>query len=251
MFLQGITFLAFALHIGAGFVALIAGTLAIAVSKGSPLHRRAGNIFAGSMVVMATFAVYLAIVMPDQLANVFIAAFATYLVATAWLTVRREQGTIGAAEKFALVVSLLLLAPFAILSVQLAAGLPPLLKSAVPLEGPVLIAIYGFTFVLAIAAISDAKVVYLGGIVGVPRIARHLWRMCVGLTLAAGSAFTNGFARLLPGRYHVPLAFFLPQFVPLALLIFWMIRVRFTDWFKQTAVVSSTSPTPTSTPPPP
>ena len=33
-----------------------------------------------------------------------------------------------------------------------------------------------------------------------------------GLTLAMGSAFTKGFARLLPGRYHVPLAFFLPQF---------------------------------------
>lgn len=50
-------------------------------------------------------------------------------------------------------------------------------KSAVPLKGPVLIAIYGFTLVLAIAALSDAKVVFLGGISGAPRIARHLWRM--------------------------------------------------------------------------
>lgn len=72
-----------------------------------------------------------------------------------------------------------------------------------------------------------------------------------GLTLAMGSAFTKGFARLLPGRYHVPLAFFLPQFVPLALLIFWMIRVRFTEWYKGDAVASSAMRVPASIQPPP
>jgi hypothetical protein len=56
--------------------------------------------------------------------------------------------------------------------------------------------------------------------------------MCLGLTLAAGSGFTNGFARLLPGPYHVPLAFFLPQFIPLGLLVFWMIRVRTSGWLR-------------------
>jgi ATP adenylyltransferase/5',5'''-P-1,P-4-tetraphosphate phosphorylase II len=71
-----------------------------------------------------------------------------------------------------------------------------------------------------------------GGIAGAPRIARHLWRMCLGLVMATGSAFTNGFARFLPGPYHVPMVFFLPQVLPLALLIFWMIRVRLTGWAK-------------------
>jgi len=64
--------------------------------------------------------------------------------------------------------------------------------------------------------------------------------MCLGLTLAAGSGFTNGFALLLPGPYHVPTAFFLPQFIPLALLLFWMIRVRFTDWIEQHVAPAST-----------
>jgi hypothetical protein len=100
------------------------------------------------------------------------------------------------------------------LSRKIGAALTPLFKSAVPFKGPVLIAIYGFTSVLALAAIGDARVVLAGGISGVSRISRHLWRMCLGLTLAAGSGFTNGFARLLPGPYHVPLAFFLPQFIP-------------------------------------
>jgi hypothetical protein len=114
----------------------------------------------------------------------------------------------------------------------------PLLRSAVPLEGAVRIAIYVFTTVLVIAVPGDAKVVFVGGITGAPRIARHLWRMCLGLTLAFGSAFTNGFARLLPGPYHVPLVFLLPQFAPLILLMFWMIRVRFTRWAERSAVAA-------------
>jgi len=229
--LHAITTVAFVLHIGGGTVALVAGTTAAIARKGGRLHRAAGNVFFAAMLVMATFAAWLAVVMPDQMVNLFIASFATYLVTTAWLTARRAPGATGVAEKVALVVGALLSAPFVILSFQLAAGLPPLFKSAVPYKGPVEIAIWGFTTVLVTAALGDAKVALAGGIAGAPRIARHLWRMCLGLTLAAGSAFTNGAARLLPGPYHVPPAFFLPQFLPLGLLIFWMIRVRFTGWY--------------------
>jgi hypothetical protein len=236
---HAMTMLAFVLHIGSGAVGLVSGTVAAFARKGGHLHRAAGNVFFFSMLVMATFACYLAVVMPGQIVNLFIGTFASYLVATAWLTVRRKEGTIGVGEKIALSVALVLCAPFAILTFQLATGLPPLFTSAVPFKGPVLIAIYGFTSVLAIAATSDAKVVLAGGISGAPRIARHLWRMCLGLTLAAGSAFTNGLARFLPGPYHVPPAFFFPQFLFLGLLIFWLIRVRFTNWFEQDAVVYS------------
>jgi uncharacterized membrane protein len=221
---------AFVLHIGSGAIALVSGTAAIFAPKGGRLHRRAGTVFALSMFVMATCAVYLAIVMPGQMVNVFIGTFAFYLVATAWMTVRRKEGVTGPWDKIVLLVSLCLCAPFAILSFQLATGLPPLFKSAVAFEGPVLIAIYSFTLVLVLAAVGDARVVLAGGFSGTPRIARHLWRMCLGLTLATGSAFTNGFARFLSGPYHVPPAFFFPQFLPLLLLVFWMIRIRFSGW---------------------
>jgi uncharacterized membrane protein len=227
---HGMTMLAYGLHIGGGFVGLASGSVAAFARKGGYVHRAAGTVFVVAMMMMATFAAYLAIAVPDQIVNLFIATFAAYLVATAWMTVRRREGTIGLSEKIALFVALCLCAPFAILTFQLATGSTPLFKSAVPLKGPVLVAIYSFTSVLAIAAIGDAKVVLGGGIYGVPRISRHLWRMCLGLTLATGSAFTNGFARLLPGPYHVPPVFFFPQFLPLGLLIFWMIRVRLKGW---------------------
>ena len=165
-------------------------------------------------------------VVPDQIVNVFISTLAVYLVVSAWMTVRRAEGTTGPGDKITLVIALSLWSPFAILSVQLATGMTPLFKSAIPFEGPVLVAIYAFTAILTLAVIGDVRVVLAGGITGASRIARHLWRMCFGLTLATGSAFTNGFARLLPGPYHVPLYFHLPKLLPLGLLIFWFIRVR-------------------------
>jgi uncharacterized membrane protein len=232
---HALTMLVYGLHVGGGALALVSGTVAVVARKGGRLHRAAGTVFFVSMLVMATLAACLAVIVPDQIFNLFIATFTVYLVTTAWMTVRRKQGTIGLFEKIALFVALGLCAPFGILAFQLVTGMTPFVESAVPIEGPVLIAIYAFTSVLALAAIGDVRLVLAGGISGAPRLARHLWRMCLGLTLAAGSGFTNGLARLLPGPYHVPPAFFLPQLLPLCVLVFWMLRIRLTNWFKDGA----------------
>lgn len=227
------TNLVLVLHVIAGTIALLAGIIAMSSRKGARAHRVAGTVFVVSMLVMAILADYLAVAIPEQIPNLFIGTFTIYLVATAWLTVRRKGRIVGIPEKTALVVILCLSVPFVILSFQLATGLKPSFKSAVPLEGPVRIAIYCFTFFVAMSAIGDSKLVLGGGIMGVQRIGRHLWRMCLGLTLAVGSAFTNGLPRLLPNTVHVPLILlFLPQLSSLVLLVFWMIRVRFTGWYK-------------------
>ena len=230
------TRLAIIVHVIAGTIALFAGIVAVSSRKGARAHLVAGMVFCVSMLVMAVFADYLAVVIPEQIPNLFIGTFTIYLVATAWMTVRRKQRFVGIPEKIALLFVLCLCVPFAILSFQLATGLAPSFKSAVPLEGPVRIAIYSFTFLVSMAAIGDATLVRAGGITGRQRIGRHLWRMCLGLTLAAGSAFTNGLPRLLPKTVHVPLIFlFIPQLSSLVLLIFWMIRVRFAGWYKKHA----------------
>jgi hypothetical protein len=226
--LHASTMFALVVHIAGGAIGLVSGTVAVIARKGGYLHRRAGGVFVGSMLVMATFAIYLGLVLPGQMLNAFIGTFALYLVSTAWITVRRRQGSSGVFEKVALIVALALCAPFAILTFQLIAGLPTFFSGAMVFEGPIAIAVYVFTTVLALAAIGDARVVLAGRIAGMARISRHLWRMCLGLSLAAGSGFTNGLARLLPGPYHVPPAFFLPTFVPVVILAFWLIRVRVT-----------------------
>lgn len=201
--------------------------------KGGRAHRLSGTVFFVSMLIMAVLADYLAVAIPEQIPNLFIGTFTIYLVATAWLTVRRKRRSAGVPEKVALLVVLCLCLPFAVLSFQLATGLKPSFKSATPLEGPVRVAIYSFTFLVAVAALGDARLVLTGGVAGVRRIGRHLWRMCLGLALALGSAFTNGLPRLLPKTMHIPLILlFIPQLSALLLMIFWMIRVRFTGWYK-------------------
>lgn len=227
---HGLTIFAFVLHIGAGVVGLTSGLVAAFARKGGSLHRRAGTAFTAAMLMTAVFAIWLALVRPGQFVNAFIGTFTLYLVATAWLTVHRRDGAIGSSEKIALAVALLLCAPFAILTFQLAAGLSPFLRSAVPFEGPVLIAIYVFTAVLVLAVVGDTRLVLGGGISGAPRTARHLWRMCLALTLAVGSFTTNALPRLLPGPIHVGPALFVPQLLVLGFLVFWLIRVRFTRW---------------------
>lgn len=223
---------AFGLHIAGGTVGLLAGTVAVFSAKGARLHRVAGTVFLASMLVMAGFADYLAVAIPDQIPNFLVGTFTIYLVATAWMAVRRKEGTIGSAEKIACAVILCLCLPFVTLAFELATGLRPFLRSAVPLEGPVRIAIYSFTLLFALAAIGDVRMLWAGGITGVRRIGRHLWRMCLGLAMAAGSAFTNGLPRLLPHGVHVPLSLlFVPQLAVLAVLVFWAVRVRFTRWY--------------------
>ena len=231
-----LTRLAIGLHVAGGTVALFAGAVALLAAKGARLHRVAGTVFFACMLVMGGFADYLGLAIPDQLPNFFVGTFTIYLVTTAWMSVRRKEGTTGFAEKMALAVILCLCLPFAVLSFELAMGLTPSLKSAVPLQGPVRVAIYAFTCFFALAAFGDARMLWAGGVTGARRIGRHLWRMCLGLAMAAGSAFTNGLPRLLPHGVHLPLALlFLPQLAVLALLIFWAARVRFTGWYSHAA----------------
>ena len=220
---------AFILHVAGGAGGLLSGILAMTARKGGRVHRRAGDVFFASMLVMAAFAVYLGFVRPGALLNVFIGVFVAYLVATAWITIRRPQGVIGLPEKLGLVVALILCAPFMLLSVELILGLPPFIHSAMAFKGPLLIAVYVFTLILAIAAGSDASVVLSGGVSGVARIARHLWRMCVALTQATGSALSNGLPRLLPA-HALPGWTLSLQLVWVVLLLYWMIRVRLTAW---------------------
>jgi hypothetical protein len=95
-----------------------------------------------------------------------------------------------------------------------------------------------------LAAVGDVRMLLRGGVFGVKRIARHLWRMCFGLFIAAGSFFmgpSNRPLRLLSAvglGQHLPSALFSTglylflTILPLVLLIFWLVRVRFTNAFK-------------------
>ena len=224
--LEDVTRIAFVLHIAGGVIGLLSGIIATVARKGGRTHRQAGNIFFVAMLVMAVFAVYLGFVRPRAFVNVFIGAFVAYLVTTSWITVRRPAGSIGLPEKISLAAGLLLCAPFVLLSLQLALHMPTFLPGTSTFHGPILVAIYVFTLILVIAAGGDMVMLVSGGLSGAARLARHLWRMCVALTLATGSALSNGLPRLLPPGYELPDWTLYLQLVWVVLLLYWLVRVR-------------------------
>jgi len=88
-----------------------------------------------------------------------------------------------------------------------------------------------------LAAAGDIRMLLRGGVFGVPRIARHLWRMCFALFVAYASLFLAR-PHLFPAvlsRTHV---LFVLGVLPLILMIFWLVRVRFKNAFKITALPS-------------
>ena len=169
-------------HICAGTLGLLSGTVAIIVKKGSRRHVLAGRVFVASMLTMAAFAVYIAAVRHDP-NNVSGGILTFYLVGTAWLTARRRDGE---TSRFDWVV---LLIPLALGTLTWLHGIK-IVRSGASSENGVPV---GMTFfmgtIMLLAATGDIRMMLRGGVFGTQRIARHLWRMCFGLFIAAGSFF--------------------------------------------------------------
>ncbi|HWT13568.1 MAG TPA: hypothetical protein VN231_12495 [Allosphingosinicella sp.] len=213
------------LHIAGGTVGLVSGAAALAARKGSRAHRLAGNLFFVSMLFMAGIG---AAVSPFLLSvegdprwfDALAGLFALYLVATGWATVRRRAGTVGRFEIFACLSAALGAAAAAFLAALAANSATGTLAG----YGPEGYAVFGGLFTLAAAL--DLKVILSGGVSGAPRIARHVWRLCTALFVAAG-AFFFGQQRVMPEFVQGSPLLAIPPFAVLGLMLFWLLRLRF------------------------
>jgi hypothetical protein len=224
-------------HICGGSLGLLSGTAAMTFRKGSPRHVLAGKVFVASMLTMGAFAVYLAITR-HQPNNIGGGILTCYLIGTAWLTARRRDGE---TSRFDWVVLLIPLA-FGILTWM--NGIKVVRSGASSQDGVPVGMSFFMGSVMLLAAAGDVRMLVRGGVLGAKRIARHLWRMCFGLFIASGSFFlgpSNRPLRLLSAvgvGQHLPQALFstglylILTILPLILLIFWVVRVRFTNAYK-------------------
>ncbi len=221
-------------HICAGSLGLLSGTAAMSFRKGSPRHVLAGKIFVASMLTMGAFAVYLAIVR-HQPNNIGGGILTVYLIGTAWLTARRRDGQTSRFDWMALLI------PLALGILYWTNGIKIVRSGASSQDGVPVGMILFMGSVCLLSAAGDVRMLVRGGLFGVKRIARHLWRMCFGLFIAAGSFFlgpSNRPLRLLStvglGKHLSPALFSMTLYLvltllPLILLVFWLIRVRFTN----------------------
>jgi hypothetical protein len=221
-------------HICGGSLGLLSGTAAMTFRKGSPRHVLAGKVFVASMLTMGVFAVYLAITR-HQPSNIGGGFLTVYLIGTAWLTARRRDGE---TSRFDWAVFLI---PLAIGILLWMNGIKVLRSGVGSPDGVPVGMMFFMGSICLLAAAGDVRMLVRGGVLGAKRIARHLWRMCFGLFIAAGSFFlgpSNRPLRLLSavgvGKYLSPALFstslyLILTILPLILLIFWLVRVRFTN----------------------
>jgi hypothetical protein len=85
--------------------------------------------------------------------------------------------------------------------------------------------------VALIAVIGDVRMLLRHGISGTQRLARHLWRMCFALFIASASIFLAR-PQLFPAFFRKTGILALLSFLPLLLLVFWLLRLRFASKYK-------------------
>jgi hypothetical protein len=218
------------LHIASGTLGMLSGFVAVFLRKGSRRHSLAGNVFVISMLSLSASGVYLAL-MKSQPGNVLGGSLTLYLVATAWMTARRRDAGPGIFDWAALLVVLTVAAfegtygfEAAMSQTGLKYGYPP---------GP-----YFFLGSVAVlATLGDVRMLVRGrisgkAISGASRIARHLWRMCFALFIAAASIFLARQQLFPPILQKTGTLVFL-SVLPLLLMIFWLIRVRFKSAYRR------------------
>jgi uncharacterized membrane protein len=213
------------IHICSGLIGLLSGAVAVSFRKGNEGHRVAGNVFVVSMMALSASGAYLALIKSEP-GNVLGGVLTFYLVATAWRTARRAGRETGIFDWVGVVAVLGVLAVTTTFGIE-AATSPTGLKYDYP-PGP-----YFFLGSAALfATIGDVRMLVRGGVTGTKRLARHLWRMCFALFIASMSVFLAR-QQLFPAFLRKSGALYLLSFLPILLMIFWLIRVRFAGWYRR------------------
>ena len=211
-----------AIHICGGTLGLLSGAAAMSFRKGSRLHATAGQIFVFSMCGLGASAMHLA-VRKGQIANFFGGILTIYLVTTAWLTARPSKGESSHWYWAAILV------PLGVGVSSLSNGVQRLIDPAAFHDGVPAAMNFFMATVVLLAALGDVRML-LRGLSPTQRLARHLWRMCFALFIASGSIFIAR-PHLFPRFLRDTGALVLLGVLPLLLLIFWSLRVRFKPFY--------------------
>jgi uncharacterized membrane protein len=216
---SGIVWLALGLHFAAGLVAIVAGTIALAVAKGGRLHKRSGLVFTWAMVGLGLTAAGIG-TYENRPGQVFAGLLVVYLVFTAMTTVKPFPGIGKRVDVVLMVIA------FGYAVASLYGGAVEWLDPTVEVVGrPRAVPPLVIGTVMLFAAIGDLRAIRAGGLRGSRRLARHLWRMCFALFVATGSFFL-GQMKFIPEPIRILPLLLVLAFAPIVFLVYWMWRVR-------------------------
>jgi hypothetical protein len=219
-------------HILTGSLGLITGYVALYAAKGALVHRRSGMVFVYAMLAMCTFGMLLSITRGVAPAiNVPAGVVTAYLVITGLTTVRPIPGGRWLAPAMMVLALTLGLTDLTFGVQALANGGKRFGMPAFPF--------FMFGVVGTLGALGDLRIMRSGALEGTARLARHLWRMCFALFIAALS-FSIQVASSIPKSIRIP-AMMLPMLIVLASMLYWLWRIRIRRSVRGLAVAFSSS----------
>jgi len=210
------------IHIAAGGLAIALGALALSVKKGGSIHRRSGQLFVSAMLVMGTTASILGFRKSPVDGNALGGVMAAYFVGTALTTVRPVSPWTRSINAGGLAIAV------ALALVDVTAGVKAFNSPGGVLNGVPFFMLFFVAAVMFLAAAGDVRIMRFGAPRGRPRLARHLWRMCFALFIAAGSFFSvrSRVAKILPEPLTTAPMRALPILLLFGAMSYWLWRVR-------------------------
>lgn len=211
-----------AAHVASGAIAIAAGAVALGARKGAATHIGAGRLFAAAMIISSALGAVLGLVRADEFYITFHAGvLGVTLILSSWLTARMRGSRPGRASLTVGVVNVLN-----------AAGLIAAGAHALSAQDGLLLGFHAFDYfflsgMAGFAALGDISVLLRKTLSDRHRIARHLWRMCIGFFIAAGSAFTGPGAKAFPEAVRNSGVLSAPELIIFVLMLFWLARTLF------------------------
>jgi uncharacterized membrane protein len=209
-------------HIAAGGLAIILGGVALVASKGDTTHRRSGLLFVYAMLTMGISGAILALRQSLTSPNVLGGVLSAYFVITALTSVRPVSAWTRRLNWAALLVVI------ALTLFEIGLGVKALASPGGTIDGVPFFMPFFLATITTLAAAGDIRMMRSGALRAAPRLARHLWRMCFALFIAAGSFFSirARVAKVLPEPFTTPTMRALPVLLVFVAMFYWLWRVR-------------------------
>ena len=211
------------LHIGGGFVGLIAGFFASISKKGGRMHRLSGKVFLPAMFITYLIGAGVAPFLPlGQRPNFVAGILALYLLLSGVAAARRRSFRAGLPETAGLLIALTVVAmgiTFMVMGARSETGT----VDGSPPEAFVLFVFFG-----SLAAIGEIRILVARTLTNTSRILRHLWRMCASFFFASGSLFL-GQPQVFPDAFNESPWPFVLAFFPLVVALWGIAAVLVVD----------------------
>jgi uncharacterized membrane protein len=210
------------IHIVAGGLAIVLGAGALLATKGSALHRTVGLFFVYAMLTMGISGSVIALRQSLTNPNVLGGFMSAYFVITALTAVRRPSPWTRSLDLMAFIVAV------GLITAELGLAITALVSPRNAPRGVPVFMLFFLATITTAAAAGDVRILRRGALRAAPRLARHLWRMCFALFIAAGSFFSirARVARILPAPLTTPMWRALPVLLIFATMFYWLWRVR-------------------------